>query len=277
VQDVVSAGYDAVYRAVPRSRTLRRLWHELAEGPDFPEEFGHISFTTLAELRRMTVDLRLQRNDTLVDLGCGMAGPALWVARETGARLIGIDGAAGAIDEARARADDVGLSKRARFDVGTFAKTGLKSGSADAVMSEDALQYAPDKQAAINEVARILRPGGRFVFTAYEVEAERAGGLPVLGTDPVVDFRGKLVKAGFQVDVYQRAPGWPEPMSRTYAACIAAKPALTREMGAAAANALLMEMSLTLQFKPYRQRILAVATKPGRSEYGATVWALANR
>jgi ubiquinone/menaquinone biosynthesis C-methylase UbiE len=274
---MVSAGYDAVYRAVPRSKTLRRLWHELAEGPDFPEQFGHISFTTLAELRRMTVELRLRRNDTLVDIGCGMAGPALWVARENGARLIGIDAAVAAIDEARARANCVGLPKRARFHVGTFAETGLESALADAVMSEDALQYAPDKQAAINEVARILRPGGRFVFTAYELDAERANGLPVLGTDPVVDFRGTLVKAGFQVDVYQRAPGWPEPMARTYAACIAAKRALTREMGEAAANALLMEMSLTLQFKPYRQRVLTVATKPGASEYGATVWALANR
>src|SRR3972149_841727 len=96
-QDIASAGYDAVYRAVPKSKTLRRLWHELAEGLDFPEEFGHISFTTLPELRRMAVDLRLHRGDTLVDLGCGMAGPALWVARATGARLIGVDGAAGAV------------------------------------------------------------------------------------------------------------------------------------------------------------------------------------
>jgi hypothetical protein len=48
-QDLVAGGYDAVYGAVPKSPTLRRLWRELAEGLDYSEEFGHISFTTLPE------------------------------------------------------------------------------------------------------------------------------------------------------------------------------------------------------------------------------------
>ena len=263
MQDIVSAGYDAVYRAVPKSKTLRRLWHELAEGSDFPQEFGHISFTTLPELRRMAVELRLRRDDTLVDFGCGMGGPSLWVARETGAQLIGVDGALAATEGASARAASVGLSKRARFVVGKFAETGLESGSADGAMSEDALQYTDDKQAALDEVARVLRPGGRFVFTAYELDAGRAANLPVLGADTVEDYRPLLTKAGFRTDVYETAPGWPEPMSRTYAACVAEKEKLTQEMGEAAVGALLMEMSMTLQAKPYRQRVLAVATKPG--------------
>ena len=46
-QELVASGYDAVYAAIPNSPTLRRIWHESAEGVDFPEEFGHISFTTV--------------------------------------------------------------------------------------------------------------------------------------------------------------------------------------------------------------------------------------
>lgn len=261
-QDLVSAGYDAVYRGVNNSPTLRRLWHELAEGPDFPEGFGHISFTTLPELRRIAAELRLRPNDALVDLGCGMAGPALWVARETQARITGIDGAAGAVEGATARAAAVGLADRARFAVGSYAATGLESGAADGVMSEDALQYTPDKQAAIAEVARILRPGGRFVFTAYEFDRERAATLPVLGADPVEDYRPALTSAGFTVDLYEQAPGWPEPMTATYSAVLDAKEAITAEMGEAALGALTLEMTLTLQFKPYRRRVLVAATKP---------------
>jgi SAM-dependent methyltransferase len=259
-QDIVSAGYDAVYRGVPKSPTLRRLWHELAEGTDFPEEFGHISFTTLPELRRMAEELQLRRDETLVDVGCGMAGPALWVARETGARLIGVDGALAATEGAAARAASVGLADRARFIVGSYSSTGLDSASADGAMSEDALQYTVNKRAAVGEVARVLRPGGRFVFTAYELDAARAS-TPVLGLDPVEDYRPALLDAGFRIDVYEEAPGWPEPMSSTYAACIAAKDLLTEEMGAAAVGALTMEMAMTLQFKPYRRRVLAVATR----------------
>ena len=261
-QDIVSAGYDAVYRGVFKSPTLRRLWHELAEGADFPEEFGHISFTTLPELRRVATELRLRPGDTLVDLGCGMAGPALWVARETQAQLTGVDLSLVATEQASARAAALGLAGHARFVVGSFADTGLEAGSAAGVMSEDALQYAPDKQAAMAEAARILRPGGRFVFTAYELDAERAAGLPVLSVDPVGDYRPALVAAGFSVDVYEEVPGWPEPMTTTYSAVLDAKEALTEEMGEAAVGALSLEMTMTLGAKPYRRRVLVAATKP---------------
>ena len=50
----------------------------------------------------------------------------------------------------------VGMSGTARFVVGSFAETGLEDASADAAMSEDAIQYVPDKTAAIKETARIL-------------------------------------------------------------------------------------------------------------------------
>lgn len=212
-QDVVAAGYDAVYRRLPGSATFRRLWHQHAEGPDFPEEFGHASLTTLPELRRMSTELRLQPTSILVDLGCGLAGPALWVARETGARLVGIDLSQAASEHAAARAARLGLGDRCRFHVGPMAATGLDSGSIDGVMSEDALQYVPDKQAVMEEVARILRPGGRLVFTAYELDPERVRDLGVWGVDPVSDYGEPLTAAGFRVETYEEAPGWPEPMS----------------------------------------------------------------
>ncbi len=260
-QDLVSAGYDAVYGAARKSPTLRRLWHEHAEGLDFPEEFGHISFTTLPELRRIVAELRLSPGDTLVDLGCGMAGPALWVTRETGSSLIGVDLSRVATEQASARAAELGLAEQARFIVGSFADTGLETNSADGAMSEDALQYAPDKQAAMAEAARILRPGGRLVFTAYELDPERAASLPILGVDPVDDYRPVLAQAGFGVEVYEEVPGWPEPMTTTYSALLDAKEPLTQEMGDAAVGVLFMEMSMTLEQKPYRRRVLVASTR----------------
>ncbi|MCH7579609.1 MAG: class I SAM-dependent methyltransferase, partial [Chloroflexi bacterium] len=239
-QDLIAGGYDAVYAAVPNSPTLRRIWHESAEGVDFPEEFGHISFTTVPELERMASELRLNPGDTLVDLGCGMAGPALWMARETGAHLIGVDASRVATEQAAARAKELGLGEQARFVVGSYADTGIEAGSADGAMSEDALQYAPDKEAAMAEVARILRPGGRFVFTAYELDPERAAGLPILGDNIVENFRPALEKAGFAVTTYEEVPGWPEPMTATYSAVVGAREALMQEMGEAATNVLLL-------------------------------------
>ncbi len=260
-QDVVAAGYDAVYRRLPESATFRRLWHQHAEGLDFPEEFGHASLTTLPELRRMCEELRLHPTSIFVDLGCGLAGPALWVARETGARLLGIDLSQAATEHAAARAANLGLADRCHFVVGPMAATGLESETVDAAMSEDALQYVPDKQAVMEEAGRILRPGGRFVFTAYELDAERVRDLGVWGVDPVSDYREPLAAAGFSVELYEEVPGWPEPMSRAYSAVIEAREALVGELGEDAAGPLLLEMAMTLELKPYRRRVLAVAAR----------------
>lgn len=259
-QDIILAGYDAVYAATPKSPTLRRLWHEHAEGLDFPEEFGHISFVTLPELRRMAAELRLSPGDTLVDLGCGMGGPALWVARETRARLIGVDFSPVAVEQAGARAVELGLAGQAQFVVDSFADTGLETDSADGAMSEDAIQYAPDKRAAIAEATRILRPGGRLVFTAFEVDPDRAANLPAFGVDPIDDYRPLLTEAGLSVEIYEEVPGWPEPLTTTYSALLNASEALKQEMGEAATQALFLELSMTLQQQPYRRRVLVSAT-----------------
>jgi SAM-dependent methyltransferase len=259
--DVLAVGYSAVYGATLNSPTLRRLWHEHAEGCDFPEEFGHISFVTLAQLRRMAAELRIGPGDTFVDLGCGRGGPALWMARETGARLVGVDFSPVAVEQAGKRAVALKLGEQARFVVGSFAETGLEGASARGAMSEDALQYAPDKRAAFGEAARILSPGGRLVFTAFELEPARVAGLPVFGVDPVDDYRPVLEEAGFTVEAYEEAPGWPEPVTTTYSSLLGAADDLRREMGEVAAAAFFTELSLTLEQRPYRRRVLVVARR----------------
>jgi SAM-dependent methyltransferase len=259
--DLVARGYDAVYERMLASPTLWRLWKEHAAGPDFPDGFSHISFVTLAQIERMAGELRLQPGRTLIDVGCGLAGPALWVARRTGARLIGVDLSPVAVSGAMARAQQSGFGETATFAVGAFADTGVPDGVPDGIMSEDALQYAPDKRAAFAEAARILRPGGRFVFTAFELDAGRVAGLPVLGTDPVEDLGPVLEAAGFEVEAYEEVPGWPEPVTSAYTAVLGAREQLTAEMGETAFAALSSEMTVTLDVRPYRRRVLAVAAK----------------
>ena len=260
-QDIIQTGYNAVYTGIPNSPTFRRLWHEHAEGLDFPEEFGHISFVTVPQLQRMAAELRLNPGDRLADLGCGLGGPALWMTRETGANLVGIDLSPVAVEEASKRAAELGLAERAQFYQGFFADTGLDENSVDGAMSEDAIQYAPDKRAFTVEAARILRQGARLVFTAFEVDPERAAGLPGFNANPVADYRPLLTGAGFDIDIYEEVFGWPEPLTSAYSAVVGASAALEQEMGEAATRALILEMSMTLQQKPYQRRVLVAATR----------------
>jgi SAM-dependent methyltransferase len=259
--DLVASGYDAVYTSWNRGPTLRRIWRELAAGPGYPEEFRHISFLTGDELALLAGALGLGPDGVLVDLACGAGGPGLWVSRQSGARLVGVDLSAVALLRAFELADRVGLGPRAEFVQGSFEATGLAASTADAAMSVDALQYAPDKTRAFAEAARVLRPGGRVAFVAFELEPAHVAGLPVWSVDPVADYRPVLEQAGFTVVCYEETPGWRERVTATFEAVVAERAAIEAELGVAATAVLALEASLTLEQRPYRRRVVAVASR----------------
>jgi SAM-dependent methyltransferase len=258
--DPVARGYDAFYGAWGRSPTLRRIWREHVTGPDYPEDFAHISFLSLAQLRELTNGLNLAPDQVLVDLACGAGGPGLWAARETGALLIGRDLSPVAAERATERARVLGMTDRAQFGPGSFEQTGLPSGSADAVMTVDALQYAPDKAKAVSEIARIVRPGGRFAFVAFELDAERIAALPVWA-DPVDNYRPLLERAGFEVLGYEQIPAWRDQVAAGFGAVVAHREVLAAELGEAAAAATVLEASITLELQPYCGHVCCVCVR----------------
>lgn len=262
VFQAVLDGYDAVYDALPRGQTFNRLWRTHAYRGDFPEEFAHIGFLTVAEAQRMRELLQIAPGGVLADLACGAGGPGLWMAAQSGASLIGVDPSAAGLRAASARARDVGLADRARFQQGTFEQTNLPDRGADAVMSVEAFQYAPDKRAAVAEFLRVLRPGGRLAFIAFEVDPAKVTGLPVLGVDPVPDYVPLLEAAGFKIDLYEETPGWEDRVNAAFGAIVGARDSLAAEMGERAAAGAVAEAMLTVQVQPYPRRVLAVASRP---------------
>jgi SAM-dependent methyltransferase len=259
----VLEGYDAVYDALPRGETFNRLWRMNAYCGDFPEQFAHIGFLTAGEAQRLRGLLRIRPGEALADLACGAGGPGLWMARESGASLTGVDPSAAGLAAARQRAIDAGLAGRARFQHGTFEQTNLADGAASAVMSIDALQYAPGKRAAFAELVRIMRPGARAGIVCFEVDPAKVEGLPVLGVDPVADYRPLMAAAGLRIEAYEETPGWQERVHAAFSAIAASNDALIAEMGEPAAAAAAAEALLTLQIRPYPRRIMAVVCRPG--------------
>ena len=257
---MVASGYEAFYARWGESPTLRRIWREHVTGSDYPEEFAHISFLPLAQLRLVTEGLTLSPDQLLVDLACGAGGPGLWAARETGCRLLGIDLSSMATKRASERVGPLGMSGRATFSQGTFEATGLEPASADAVMSVDALQYVSDKSAALVEVARILRPGGRFAFVAFELDPDRVAGLPIWET-AISDYRPLLEQVGFEVNQYDQIAHWEDQVAGGFGAILDQRGTLEAELGEAAAAAMFMEATVTTELKPYCGHVLAVATR----------------
>jgi SAM-dependent methyltransferase len=140
------------------------LWRR-AMGPDYPADADPSSSCSRSLLAHIHEALALRSDDTLVDLGCGRGGPGLWLARESGARLIGIDFSPRAVSLANTLAARFTLRVPAEFHVGSFERTELPDASVQGLMSVDALPFAPDRDAALREVRRILEPGARAVFT----------------------------------------------------------------------------------------------------------------
>lgn len=97
----------------------------------------------------------------VLDLGCagGFMAEAL---DDRGARVVGIDPAAEAIAAAKAHADAAG--KAIQYDVGIGEALPYADGQFDAVVCVDVLEHVSDLRKVVQEIARVLRPGGMFLF-----------------------------------------------------------------------------------------------------------------
>jgi SAM-dependent methyltransferase len=260
--------YGAKWASHVESPTRRRIRSEVY-ADEYPAEVDPRSFLTWTELRRLARELRVGRGDTFVDLGCGQGGPCLWVARETGAGVVGIDLAEAAIARARERTQQLGLADRARFVVGDIVATGLPDGSFDGAMSVDALWAVPDKAGAIRESARILKPGARFAFTTWDRDRTPPGYPPPLG-----DHRPLLEEAGFAVESYDLQPDAEVKRRAYYERVVAAEATLVRELGEEATGRLMFEAKGTLglvdgvDYLAHSRRIFVVARKRDPSAAG---------
>jgi ubiquinone/menaquinone biosynthesis C-methylase UbiE len=142
-----------------------------AWGDHYPADVAPYSSCTKELLEQVREELEVPAGGTVADLGCGAGGVGLWLAKVLHVRLEGIDCSFHAIEIAQQRVTEWGLAGRARFRVGDFSATGLDSASVDAAISIDALPFAVDIDSALAETRRILRPGGRLVFTTRQAPA----------------------------------------------------------------------------------------------------------
>ncbi|NDW00170.1 class I SAM-dependent methyltransferase [Salipiger sp. PrR002] len=111
--------------------------------------------------------LNLSPESKVVDLGCGLGGPARYVAANTGAHVTGVDLTAEFVDTGRVLTDWSGLSDRVHLIEGSVLDLPLESGSMDAAYMIHVGMNIADKAGIAREAKRVLKPGG--VFAIYDV------------------------------------------------------------------------------------------------------------
>lgn len=150
----------------------------------------------------------IQPGDTVIDLGSG-AGNDCFIARhETGekGKVIGIDFTNAMIKKARTNAEKLGFNN-VEFREGDIEEMPVSDNVADVVVSNCVLNLVPNKQRVMQEIFRILKPGGHFSISdivllgdlpaALQEDAEMYAGC-VSGAIQKQDYLGYIKETGFE-------------------------------------------------------------------------------
>lgn len=148
--------------------------------------------------------------DRVVDCGCGIGGSSVWLANERSASVRGVDLVPMQLQKARTLARKYDVADQSHFSLGDFTNTAFRRDSADVVWSIEAVCHSEDKTDFVEEAARLLDDGGRFVisdgFRAVDemTPAERdrmdtwLDGLAVPNLASVGEVREALEHHGFE-------------------------------------------------------------------------------
>lgn len=113
---------------------------------------------------RMAAKLGDLAGKRVIDLGSGYGGAARVLAGEKGAHVTCLNLSSVENERNRKLTADAGLSDSIEVVDGSFDAMPFADASFDIAWSQDAILHAPDRGAVLDEVARVLKPGGLFAF-----------------------------------------------------------------------------------------------------------------
>jgi 2-polyprenyl-3-methyl-5-hydroxy-6-metoxy-1,4-benzoquinol methylase len=160
----------------------------LTSGPDRARRQARMLAAVLREIHPPAL---------IVDVGCG-DGLATSVAASVspGHRFVGVDWSADAVRQASARG--LALVRASVEDAGLPVATG----AADVVIMSEVIEHLVDTDSVLDEVRRILKPGGSLLLSTPNLAAWFNRGLLAVGVQPVfseVSLRGVFGRPGTQV------------------------------------------------------------------------------
>lgn len=158
-----------------------------------------------AVLQWVAEQLQVERGQTVLDLGVGLGGPASWIARHTGARVVGVDALVESVAGMRRLFPSVpGVAAR-------IEELPLAGSSVDHVIAVGVLDQIHSLSAVAEAVARVLRPTGRFVAAFFVSDLSVAGGPEANRFRPAGAHLHPFHDAGFDHVLLESFPDLPPP------------------------------------------------------------------
>ncbi len=132
----------------------------------FGEDIGQNSWLTADEYRQYLSWLELNAASHVLDIASGSGGPALFLARSVGCNVTGLDINPSSTAAANEWAQSLGLGSRVHFHhENASQRLPFEDQSFTAVICIDSINHLPGRLQVLKEWYRVLRPGGRLLFT----------------------------------------------------------------------------------------------------------------
>jgi len=132
----------------------------------YGHDLGQTSWVSREESEEIPHLLNLREDSNVLEIGCGSGRYALKIAQDVGCCIVGVDINESGIRNARLLGEAAGLNGKASFQLSDASKRiDIRNASLDAVFSNDVLCHIPGRLMVFRETARVLKPGGRLLFS----------------------------------------------------------------------------------------------------------------
>jgi sarcosine/dimethylglycine N-methyltransferase len=167
----------------------------------------------------LAVAADIRREHHVLDVCCGVGGPARWIAQQLGCRVTGLDLTQSRVDAARRLTERVGLSHLVDFVQGDATDMPLPDASFDRVYGQEAWVHIPDKSALLGQCRRVMKPNGVLAFTDIvsiaPLTPEEASDMASTMQFPTIvtaqHYLDRLAPAGFVLRKYEDlSGGWKD-------------------------------------------------------------------
>jgi ubiquinone/menaquinone biosynthesis C-methylase UbiE len=120
-------------------------------------------------------DISLDKNTRVLDVGCGLGGPARMLAAEFGSKVTGLDLTPEFIRSAKLLSELVGLGELTTFVQGDALNLPFADNSFDVVWTQHVQMNIENKEKFYSEITRVLAPGGTFIY--YDIFSKNGEAL----------------------------------------------------------------------------------------------------
>ena len=132
----------------------------------YGKDIGQSGWMTSGEYARFADMLDLTEQSHLLDVAAGSGGTTIFIGERTGCRVTGVDINETGVQNANRLAAEAGVSDRIVFQIADAGiRLPFQDDTFDALLCVDAITHLPDRPSVFKEWHRVLKPGGRLVFT----------------------------------------------------------------------------------------------------------------